>query len=49
MRKRKKKGKAESASYADAVADILEWVENPEGGRDFELERNRIPDEIDSD
>ena len=31
------------------MADILEWVKNPEGGRDFELQRNRTPDEIDSD
>lgn len=30
------------------MADILEWVKNPEGGSDFELQRNRTPDEIDS-
>ena len=31
------------------MADILDWVENPEGESDFELERNRIPEKIGSD
>ena len=43
------KRKAQSISYADAVADILDWVENPKGEEDFQLETNKIPDEIDSD
>ena len=42
------KRKAQSISYADAVADILDWVENPKGEEDFQLETNKIPDEIDS-
>ena len=35
-----------SKRKADAV---LDWVENPEGEEDFELQTNKIPDEIDSD
>ena len=42
------KRKAQSISYADAVTDILDWVENPKGEEDFQLETNKIPDEIDS-
>ena len=43
------KRKVQSIKYADAVADILDWVENPEDEEDFELETNKIPDEIDND
>ena len=31
------------------MADILDWVKNPKGESNFELERNRIPEKIDSD
>ena len=30
------KRKTQSTSYVDVVADILDWVENPEGEEDFE-------------
>ena len=41
------KRKAQTASYNDAVADILNWVENPDNGKNFELETNRFSDDSD--
>ena len=41
------KRKAQTASYNDAVADILNWVENPDNGENFELETNRFSDDSD--
>ena len=41
------KRKAETVSYDDAVADILNWVENPDNDKNFELETNRFSDDSD--
>ena len=41
------KRKAQTASYNDAVAIILNWVENPDNGKNFELETNRFSDDSD--
>ena len=41
------KRKAQTASYNDAAADILNWVENPDNGKNFELETNRFSDDSD--
>ena len=41
------KRKAQTASYNDAVADILNCVENPDNGENFELETNRFSDDSD--
>ena len=41
------KRKAQTASYNDAVADILNWAENPDNGENFELETNRFSDDSD--
>ena len=39
--------KAQTVSYDDVVADILNWVENPGNDEDFELETNRFCDALD--
>ena len=39
--------KAQTVSYDDVVADILNWVENPGNDEDFELETNRFSDALD--
>ena len=39
--------KAQTVSYDDVVADILNWIENPGNDEDFELETNRISDALD--
>ena len=41
------KRKAQTVSYDDAVADILNWVENPDNDENFELETNRFSDDSD--
>ena len=38
------KRKVQTVSYDDAVADILNWVENPDNEENFELETNRFSD-----
>ena len=38
------KTKVQTVSYDDAVADILNWVENPDNEENFELETNRFSD-----
>ena len=40
------KRRVQTISCADAMADILDLVDNLEGEEDFELETNKIPDEI---
>ena len=40
------KARVQSISCADAMADILDLVENLQGEEYFELETNKIPDEI---
>ena len=39
--------KAQTVSYDDAVADILNWVENTDNDGNFELETNRFSDDSD--
>ena len=41
------KRKAQIVSYDDAVVDILNWVENPDNDKNFELETNRFSDDSD--
>ena len=41
------KRKAQTVSYDDAVADILNWVENPHNAEHFELETNKFSDDSD--
>ena len=38
------KRKVQTVSYDDAVADILNQVENPDNEENFELETNRFSD-----
>ena len=38
------KRKVQTVFYDDAVADILNWVENPDNEENFELETNRFFD-----
>ena len=37
--------KAQTVSYDDAVADILNWVENTDNDENFESETNRFSDD----
>ena len=41
------KRKVQTVSYDDAVADILNWVENPDNDENFELETNRFSNDSD--
>ena len=41
------KSKAQTVSYDNTVADILNWVENLDNDENFELETNRFSDESD--
>ena len=41
------KRKAQIVSYDDAIANILNWVENPDNDENFELETNRFSDDSD--
>ena len=41
------KRKIQTVTYDDAVADILNWVENPDNDENFELETNRFSDDSD--
>ena len=41
------KRKCQTVSYDNAVADILNWVENPDNDENFELETNRFFDDSD--
>ena len=41
------KRKAQTVSYNDAVADILNWVENPDNDEHFEFETERFSDDSD--
>ena len=41
------KRKCPTVSYDNAVAHILNWVENPDNDENFELETNRFFDDSD--
>ena len=41
------KRKVQTVSFDDAVADILNWVENPDNDENFELETNRFSNDSD--